>query len=107
MLQPDLVFVANDRRAILSDRAIEGSPTLVVEILSPSTHRADRTVKAGLYARYGAPWYWIVDPGTRTIEALALRDGAYEPLGLLRGGDRNALPPLDHLVLDLDQLLGV
>ena len=107
VLQPDLAFIADDRRAILTERAIEGPPTLVVEILSPSTRRADRTVKAGLYARYGVPWYWIVDPGARTIEVLALRAGAYEPAGLLRHGERSALPPLDGLVLDLGRLLGV
>jgi Uma2 family endonuclease len=101
------VFVANDRRAVLTDRAIEGPPTLVVEILSPSTRRADRTVKAGLYARYGVPWYWIVDPGAWTVEALALRNGTYEPVGLLQRGERGALPPLDGLDLDLVQILGV
>ena len=107
VLQPDLAFIANDRHAILTERAIEGAPTLVVEIVSPSTRRSDRTVKAALYARYGVPWYWIVDPGARTVEALALRDGAYEPAGVLQRGGRGALPPLGGLVLDLGQLLGV
>lgn len=107
VLQPDLVFVANDRRGILTDRAVEGPPTLVVEILSPSTRRADRTVKAGLYARYGVPWYWLVDPGARTIEALALRGGAYAPAALLPRGERGAVPPLIGLELDLGQILGV
>lgn len=107
VLQPDLVFVDTGRRAILTERAIEGAPTLVVEILSPSTRRADRTVKAGLYARYGVPWYWIVDPGARTIEALALRADSYEPVGRLRPGERGALPPLEGLVLDPGQLLTV
>ena len=107
VLQPDLAFIDSSRRAILTERAIEGAPTLVVEILSPSTRRADRTVKAGLYARYGVPWYWLVDPGARTIEALALRDGAYELAGLVQRGGRGALPPLDGLILDFEQLLGV
>jgi Uma2 family endonuclease len=105
VLQPDLAFIDNSRRTILTERAIEGAPTLVVEILSPSTRRADRTVKAGLYARYGVPWYWIVDPGARTIEALALRADSYEPAGRLGPGERGALPPLAGLVLDPGQLL--
>ena len=64
-------------------------------------------MKAGLYARYGVPWYWIVDPGAWTVEALALRDGTYEPVGLLRRGEHGALPPLDGPVLDLVQILDV
>lgn len=107
VLQPDLVFIANDRRAILTERAVEGAPTLVVEILSPSTRQADRTVKAELYARYGVPWYWIVDPGARAIEALTLGDRAYEPARRLQRGERGALPPLEGMILDVGALLGV
>jgi Uma2 family endonuclease len=107
VLQPDLAFIADDRRSILTPRAIEGPPTLVVEICSPSTRRADRTVKAGLYARYGVPWSWIVDAGGGTIEAFALRDGSYEPAGRLQRGEPGALPPLDGLVIDVGTLLGV
>ena len=36
-LQPDLVYVANEHRSIITERGIEGVPDLVVEILSPST----------------------------------------------------------------------
>ena len=37
VVQPDLIFIGNDRRDIVTERAVEGPPTLVVEILSPST----------------------------------------------------------------------
>src|SRR5688572_30750960 len=37
VLQPDLVYVASGRLAVVTERAIEGAPTLVVEVLSPST----------------------------------------------------------------------
>jgi len=106
VLQPDLVFVDAARRARVTERGIEGAPTLVVEILSPSTAGTDRTVKAGLYARHGVPWYWIVDPETRTIEALALRGGAYEPASRLEAGARGGLPPFEELILDAGALLG-
>src|ERR1041384_2899629 len=39
-LEPDLVFVSRDRMGIVSDRAAEAAPDLVVEILSPTTAQA-------------------------------------------------------------------
>jgi Uma2 family endonuclease len=41
---------------------------LAVEVLSPSTARADRTVKRRRYQRAGVPEYWIVDLDARLIE---------------------------------------
>jgi Uma2 family endonuclease len=41
---------------------------LAVEVLSPSTARADRTVKRHLFQRVGVPDYWIVDVSARLVE---------------------------------------
>jgi Uma2 family endonuclease len=41
---------------------------LAVEVLSPSTARADRTVKRLLFQRTGVPEYWIVDLDARLVE---------------------------------------
>ena len=41
---------------------------LAVEILSPSTARADRVQKRFVYRDEGVPEYWIVDLDARTIE---------------------------------------
>ena len=38
----------------------------IVEVLSPSTRRTDRTDKLDLYRRKGIPEYWIVDTDDRT-----------------------------------------
>src|SRR4051812_1576529 len=38
---------------------------LTIEILSPTTARADRLRKRTLYQREGVPEYWIVDPDAR------------------------------------------
>ena len=44
------------------------SLVLAVEVLSPSTARADRRVKLRLYQRQHVPEYWIVDVDARLIE---------------------------------------
>ena len=50
-VQPDIVFIAEDRRGIAHDDWIRRAPDLVVEILSPSTEARDRGVKLKLYRR--------------------------------------------------------
>ena len=40
----------------------------IVEVLSPSTRRTDRTDKLDLYRRKGIPEYWIVDTDDRNVE---------------------------------------
>lgn len=77
VVQPDIVFVARERRDIVTERAIEGPPDLVVEVLSPRTRRVDRTTKMRIYARHGVRECWIVDPEARSFERFELRDGAY------------------------------
>jgi Uma2 family endonuclease len=75
--QPDLLFIRAGREAIISARGIEGPPDLVVEILSPSSIRQDRGTKAALYARFGIPHYWILDPDERVFESYELRNAEY------------------------------
>lgn len=62
IVEPDLVFVAPDQYEILTDQNIQGTPALVIEVLSPSTRRRDRGVKLRLYERTGVREYWLVDP---------------------------------------------
>src|SRR3954466_8614257 len=52
VVEPDLVYIDEARMALLSERAIEGSPTLAIEVLSPSSIRIDRRRKLSLYAAH-------------------------------------------------------
>ena len=45
VLQPDIVFIGEARRRIVTQIGIFESPDLVVEILSPSTEKRDRVTK--------------------------------------------------------------
>jgi Uma2 family endonuclease len=98
IVQPDLVYLDPVRARLVSERGIEGAPTLAVEILSPSTTLTDRGTKRQLYARHGLPYYWIVDPEGRTIEAFELREGEYRLLARAGGAEPIALPPFPDLV---------
>lgn len=46
---------------------IDDIPTIIVEIVSPSTVYADNIKKADLYKRAGVKEYWIIDPRSKVI----------------------------------------
>ena len=51
-----------------------GRLLLVIEILSPSTARVDRTIKRRRYQREGVPEYWIVDGDALIVERWRAKD---------------------------------
>lgn len=97
VLQPDLLFVSKARQSIITERAIEGAPNLVVEILSPTTSRTDRVTKAQIYARHSVPVYWIVDPEREALEIYLLEANGYRLTATLQGKTRMAAPPFTEL----------
>ena len=76
--QPDILFIKKERDFIITRNGIEGAPDLIVEILSPSTFKIDRTDKMALYLQFGVPEYWIVDPKNQSIEVYVLNDNHYK-----------------------------
>jgi Uma2 family endonuclease len=98
-VQPD-VFVApltDGRRP--RDWSDVKTLLLAVEILSPSTARADRLVKLRLFRRQHVPEYWIVDVDARLVARWRPEDERPEILAeQLEWRTDRALPPL---VIDL------
>jgi Uma2 family endonuclease len=74
LVEPDLFVVPLVDGAKPASWKAVGSLLLVVEVLSPSSARADRIVKLRRYQRAGVPEYWIVDPDGRVIERWRLND---------------------------------
>ena len=67
LVQPDL-FVVPIEEARTLDWARLRHLELVVEVLSPTTARADRFTKRRLYQEMRVPAYWIVDADERLVE---------------------------------------
>jgi Uma2 family endonuclease len=80
------------------------APDWVCEVLSPSTRRLDLTGKREVYRREGVAHLWFVDPLARTLEAFALRDGAWTLLGALSDADPVRLPPFEAVEWPLSAL---
>jgi len=100
IVQPDVIFVANDRLAIFSERGAESAPTLAIEVLSPSSRHIDRSRKLQLYTRHAVPHYWIVDPERRVIEVYRLAAGVYDVPDTFGDDSLTDMPPFEGLRLD-------
>jgi Uma2 family endonuclease len=101
---PDLLVVSDPSH--ITDRAIEAPPLLVVEILSPSTRKRDRGIKAERYAELEVAHYWLVDPEQQTVECFRLDEGSFHLIAEAQGATTLVHPDWKDLVLDLAALWG-
>jgi len=81
-LQPDIVFISKEKSYIIENNRINGSPDLVIEIISPSTVIRDRDIKKKLYARAEIMEYWIVEPDKKEVEVYNLSEEGYVLSGI-------------------------
>ncbi|MBW3631437.1 MAG: Uma2 family endonuclease [Chloroflexi bacterium] len=103
IVQPDLIIILPDRRPIVTGERVEGAPSLVVEILSPSTRTVDRTTKRDVYALYGVPEYWLVDTEARTVTLCSdPHDGRYRVERVTRDSAISEIIP--GMTVDLTEL---
>jgi Uma2 family endonuclease len=85
-------------------RPIEVVPDWAAEILSPATAARDRVQKRNLYARAGIPHYWLIDPETRVLEALVLRDGVWLEAGVYDDSSTARIPPFEAIEIEVGRL---
>ena len=104
IVQPDLMFISNERMHIDTEAEVWGGPDLVIEILSPSTAARDRTLKRALYARHGVNEYWLVDADARTIAVLLLGQQGFEPVATYSEGDTLVSPTLPGFSILVDEV---
>jgi Uma2 family endonuclease len=100
VVQPDVVVIC-DLENVTDEGKYEGSPTLIVEVLSPSTRGKDLITKLELYRRSGIREYWIVDPKERTITQYFF-DKEREPEVIRSFGENDVLQSVVFEGLELD-----
>jgi Uma2 family endonuclease len=72
ILQPDIIFIANNNVDKIEKYGLKGAPDMVIEILSPSTSRYDMEDKKLIYERYGVREYFIVEPNSKSVNVFTL-----------------------------------
>lgn len=65
--QPDLLFITKERLNIIGENKIEGTPDLVVEILSPSNDSNEMSYKKHIYESTGVKEYWLINVEKQTL----------------------------------------
>ncbi len=60
--EPDVLFIAHEHTARITDLRLEGPADLVIEIVDDDSVERDRVEKLAEYAAAGIPEYWLVDP---------------------------------------------
>lgn len=104
VVQPDVLFVADNQRSILTDANVKGAPALVIEVMSPSTSARDHAVKRNIYARNGVGEYWLADPDTKTVSVMVLEGDEFREVGAYGLGDVLISPAMPGLDLDVQDI---
>lgn len=79
-------------------------PDWICEVLSPSTSRLDWAKKLPIYARYGVPHVWFVDPIAQTVQVMELTNEQYRFVGIYSGQDKFRAAPFEELEIDLAEV---
>jgi len=103
--EPDLCFVSNARKSAVKENFIEGSPDLIIEVISESNRTHYTVAKFRHYEQYGVREYWLVDPREGVISVWHLEHGRYALLGRAHPDELVATRLLEGLHLDPAQVL--
>jgi Uma2 family endonuclease len=101
---PDLLYISNERREIVTTKNIQGSPDLLIEILTESNRKYDEVTKRALYERSGVGEYWIVDPVANAVRVFrGNAAGHYERAAELSRNDILISPLFPSLEIKLSR----
>ncbi|MGA3326299.1 MAG: Uma2 family endonuclease [Terriglobia bacterium] len=92
VVEPDLLYISNARANVLTNKNVQGAPDLVVEVLSESTARVDRSIKLKLYGKFGVQEYWIIDPNGPSAEIYRRGNEGLALVAKLSAGDALTSP---------------
>jgi Uma2 family endonuclease len=89
IVEPDITVVCDSSK--LDEQGYNGAPSLIIEILSPSSIQNDSVYKFNKYLKAGVQEYWIIDPDLKSVVVHVLNDGRYISAAYtLEDGDTNA-----------------
>ncbi|MEZ0542208.1 Uma2 family endonuclease [Fibrella arboris] len=100
VVQPDLCVICDDAK--LDEQGCNGSPDLVVEVLSPGNTKREMNEKFDLYREAGVLEYWLVEPADEMVLIYVLEGDQY--IGLKPMTDSLTSRLFPELAIDLTEL---
>jgi Uma2 family endonuclease len=100
---PDILFVRQERLAIVQDKAIYGAPDLVIELVSPGDRPSDVRGLETDYRSLGVPEIVFVDRQKQRVRVLRKRAVGYEEETLTAGA--LSFETIEGLGLQIDWLM--
>lgn len=76
VVRPDVMVVCEE----IKGNHVTQPPSLILEILSPSSILIDRNTKFNLYQAYGVRYYLIADLGKKLVEIFQLKNNSFEQI---------------------------
>lgn len=104
VVQPDVIVICDDDK-INEENKYMGIPTLIVEVLSPTTKGKDMAAKLNLYMKSGVSEYWIVDFQSKAVLQYSFsKDRDIQSLNTFKEGDLIKSTVFDGLEIRLDDI---
>lgn len=102
VVQPDLCIICDESK--LDTRGCNGSPDLIIEIISSSNSKHDVDTKFKLYQEAGVKEYWLVEPNDKMILIYTLINGKYIGLKPFTEGEKIESPLFPELDIALEDV---
>ncbi len=102
VVQPDICVICDEEK--LDEKGCNGSPDLMVEIISPNNSKHDIHTKFNLYKEAGILEYWIIEPYDKILLVYTLKDNEYIGLPPQTEGENIKSPLFPDLQIALEDV---
>ncbi|HHV95172.1 MAG TPA: type II toxin-antitoxin system Phd/YefM family antitoxin [Clostridiaceae bacterium] len=103
VVQPDIIVIC-DKENIDEEGIYRGIPSLVVEVLSPSTKEKDLIEKLRLYLLSGIREYWIVNVFSKEILIYSFKNYRVDKMVTYKSGEKAQSIIFEGLSVDVDRV---
>ncbi len=104
VLQPDIIVLCDMENNINAKGRYMGTPSLTVEILSPSTRSIDMVYKLNTFMTSGVKEFWIIDVDERWITVYNFENLQVTRMDLFKTGDTVCSHEFEGLSVQVEAL---